>query len=396
MVWRIFHFDQRFEMEGYVRQGGLDYVRMFVTATTKDKSNESTGFLSQLIELEHYYPEQRDAYEGRFWRLCRLTATQENWLRGYLLDADQQPLGLAKLAARLHLSVPVMKQTLAALKRVGLLECVECPAFERPVQEPSQDGAQDDRRDGKGKRQKPQRRALKPSAKAISKRFGKFKNVSENSKSIQESENNRNRNTNLNKDPRTSSSDPTNPTEGEAVTQREDNAQGQATAQGPSGIRTALAPTTTPPICPTSSDPGGPRVIPIHPPPPRPVHADDPTHISHAVAGIRRRCNPASRQAAERVYQALGGPKIDGTRQYAQDMGCLGAAFDRVVQSGLAPPVAADLWEGLIAEAQRLRRIYAKNGGYGAAKRVWFKPILRDKLASRLPPIRDGPATSIG
>jgi len=101
-VWRIFHFEHRFEMDSYRRRGGLDYVRMFVTATTQDKSNESSGFIQQLTELEHFYPEMRDTLEGRFWRLCRLTATQEDWLRGYLLDAEQKPLtGLLKMPPRL-------------------------------------------------------------------------------------------------------------------------------------------------------------------------------------------------------------------------------------------------------------------------------------------------------
>ena len=398
-VWRIYHFKERFEMDSYVRQGGLDYIRMFVTATTKDKSNESTAFLQQLEELEHYYPEQRDAYEGRFWRIGRLTATQEDWLRGYLLDADQQPLSVAKVAARLHLSLPVMKQTVAALKRVGLLEEIDCPVFERPVRDGQQQAeAKKTARKGKGGQKASRSRSSKAASKAISNHFETFQNVSENSKSIQESKNNRNRNTNLNKDPRTSSSDPTNPTEkdprtssseptnpteGQAVTQREDNAQGQAVAQGPSGIRTAISPTTTPPICPTSSDPGGPRVIPIHPPPPRPVYADEPTHVSHAVAGIRRRCNQAANVAGREIYAVLGSPWVEGSREAAQEVGCFAAAFEKVLNAGLSPPQVAELWESLTTEARRLRKIYAKSGGYKSAAKVWCAKAFPGKLAAR-------------
>jgi hypothetical protein len=131
--WRIFHFEERFEMDKrYRRQGGLDFVRMFVTSTTEKMSNESSSFMQQLTELEHYYPNDRDALEGRFWRLCRLTATKEDWLRGYLLDSDNEPLTASRLAARLHLSLAVMKKTLTALKKVGLLEYINMPQLNIP------------------------------------------------------------------------------------------------------------------------------------------------------------------------------------------------------------------------------------------------------------------------
>lgn len=381
LVWRIYHFKERFEMDGYVRQGGLDYVRMFVTATTKDKSNESSEFLKQLEELEHYYPEQRDAYEGRFWRISRLTATLEDWVRGYLLDADQRPLSLAKIAARLHLSLPIMKQTLVALKRVGLLECIEYPALERPArEEQKEDDAK--KQGGRGGRKGGHRRrkdgSAKAAAMAISKRFETFGNISENSKSIQESEYNRNRNTNQKEILGLTSSDPTS--QSQTPSQAQANNKAQENAQGPTATRTPTPPATTPPMDPTVSDAEEARVISFRPPPPE---SADPLHISCTVAGIRRRCNPVIEQAARLIYKALGAPWADGSRQQAQDMGCFRSAVERIARSGLSPPAAAELWESLITEAKRLRRLYAKNGGYVAAKKVWFKPILRDKLAAK-------------
>ena len=127
-VWAIARFVARFEMDDYRRKGALDYVRMFV-APGSQKPTESTQFLQQLAELEHYYPDQRDAYEGRFWRLCRLTATLGHRYRGYLLDAELRPLTAGKLAARLHLETGEMRRTLAALAKVGLVIRTEMPEF---------------------------------------------------------------------------------------------------------------------------------------------------------------------------------------------------------------------------------------------------------------------------
>ena len=97
-VYIIYHFRERFEMDEYRRQGGLDYIRMFVTATTQTKSNESTEFFQQLKELRYFYPDMYYSFFGIFWTLGTLTATREDWLRGYLLDGDLKPLSEGKLA----------------------------------------------------------------------------------------------------------------------------------------------------------------------------------------------------------------------------------------------------------------------------------------------------------
>jgi hypothetical protein len=284
------------------------------------------------------------------------------------------------LAARLHLSAGVMKQTLLALKRAGLVECVECPAFERPAKEPDAERTlRQDRRRGKmkAKEKKPKTPSARVAAKAISKHFETFGNVLENPKYIQESEN-RTRIVRQKEILGLSSSDPTR-TEGQAASSPQELSQGQPPSQGP----TALAPATTPPIDPTLSDAGGAVKVIAFPGPPGSVQSGEPSHISHALAGIRRRCNPAARAAAEQLYAVFGGPWPKGSRQEAQDLGCFGSAFERVVNSGLSPPATAQLWDELLAEARRLRRLYANKGGYLSAKRVWFKPYLRDKLAAR-------------
>ncbi len=398
-------------MDGYVRQSGLDYVRMFVSATTGGKSNESTEFLAQLAELEHYYPEQRDAYEGRFWRLLRLTAPKEDWLRGYLLDAGQRPLTATRMAARLHLSVPVMKQTLAALKRVGLIEYVQCPKFEQPERGKKEDkkkGASKDKgvRPGRGKSgqaglKTPKKRAIRGHSKT-------FENVSESFKKSESDKSNKigigNRNEYEEKILGLSSSD--------KITTRQCQRDRHRThGQGPSQDRTSTSPATTPPICPTVSDEVGSdfiksnrksqianrksnmtvsdegdsaKVIPFAG---SPGSVDD-TEAASIYDGIQRvkaRLNPQAESAAIEIYRELGGPwPLDDSRETAQDLGAIRNAFVRVFESGLPHTVANELWESMIREAKQLRKIYCANGGYQKAKRTWFKPILRDKLAARL------------
>jgi hypothetical protein len=384
-VWRIFHFENRFEMDEYRRQGGLDYVRMFVTATTRDKSNESTNFIQQLAELEHYYPEQRDAYEGRFWRLCRLTATQEDWLRGYLLDAEQKPLTTSRLAARLHISLPVMKQTLAALKRVGLIVQMPCPVFEAPDRSRKDDNKKDkDSGKGKGrcKGKSGSGGSKKQKNQAVRERSEIFPNRSESFKESESDKSNKIGIGNVKEKEilGLSSSD--------IKQKQQDSGQpGRIQSQGLSQERTTTSPTTSPPnlIGPTVSDEGGSaNVIPFAGPPGS-VDKSDLSHISHAANAIRRRCNSTAQQAGREIYKALGGQwPPDNSRQTAQDLGCFAAAFEKALESGLPPPAMSELWDSLVAEAERLRKVYRSNGGYQSAKRVWCKPVFRDKLAARL------------
>lgn len=237
-VWRIFHFEQRFEMDSYRRRGGLDYVRMFVTATTLDKSNESSGFIQQLSELEHFYPNLRDTLEGRFWRLCRLTATQEDWLRGYLLDSQQKPLTLARLSARLHLSLVDMKKTLTALKRVGLIEQVDCPEFKKPKREKSKEDK--DQSTGQA-RATASRKRKKTGKKATAAEYSQtFANVSESfNNKIESKKNNKENNLELEEN------------KNRTINQPDHGGQGNKE-------KTTLSPTPTPPVPSTSPDaPGG-------------------------------------------------------------------------------------------------------------------------------------------
>jgi len=222
-------------MDSYRRQGGLDYVRMFVTATTQDKSNESSGFIQQLSELEHYYPDLRDALEGRFWRLCRLTATQEDWLRGFLLDSEQRPLSASRMAARLHLSLADMKKTLNALKRVGLIEQVACPEFVRPQRKKSADSSEKESaaKRKRAKKSGPKREKKRVKA-AVSKRSETFENVSESLNNKIESKKN-NKETNLELEEK----------------QNQTNQDGQAV---PERKETTLFPTTAPSVSSTSPD----------------------------------------------------------------------------------------------------------------------------------------------
>ncbi len=176
-VYSIYRWNERFEMEDYIRQGGLDFVRMFVTATTQKQSNESTDFFQQLSELRHFYPDKFYFLFGIFWTLVSLTATRECWLRGFLLDGGLTPLTQSKLAARLQINLKETKAALAALIKVGLIEYIDCPEFSKPVREKKEEQSQ---KQGKSKQSyKKKSKSVTSKKAAIRKHSETFPNVSE-------------------------------------------------------------------------------------------------------------------------------------------------------------------------------------------------------------------------
>ena len=142
--------------------------------------------------------------------------------------------------------------------------------------------------------------------------------------------------------------------------------------------KAARAPTPTPPTKPTISDVGG-LVTDSTGPPGSVQHTDDPSHVSHAVGQIRRRCNQAGMRAGLEVYAALGSPWAEGSVEAARETGCFGAQFEKVMASGLPPPGIVELWESLVAEARRLAKLYRTKGGYSSAAKVWCV-VFRKKL----------------
>jgi hypothetical protein len=399
-VWRIFHFEQRFEMDKrYQRQGGLDYVRMFVTSTTQAKSNESTGFIQQLSELEHYFRDDRDALEGRFWRLCRLTATQEDWLRGYLLDSDQKPLTAARLAARLHLKLDDIKKTLCALKKVGLIEYVDLPVLVEPKRNKNDDN-QDDKEDDKKEKEKGKVRekGRKPAQKAAcGGDLQTFANVSESFINRHKIELNQ-------KETNRQSTEENKQTKAEANAEEKPRAENKAEGCEQEKVTRTEGQEHTDtkpnepnvPIEPQVVDAGECKVI-LFPNAP-------PLSLSDAQAKVERKylkdalnrnrmrmgvgmsgCEHTSESLAygELIYTNMQLPWSRDSKEAARQIGCFSSCYLHALASGLSPPLLDELLQGCTREATRLGRVYKSNKK--AAAKTWVKKVFQPKLVSRIP-----------
>jgi len=346
-VWSISRFQQRFEMDEYRRQGGLDYIRMFVTATTSGKSNESTEFFQQLAELKHYYPTQYYCYFGIFWTLGSLTATKEDWLRGYLVDADLTPLNESKLAARLQLDKKLTRQALAALKRVGLIEYIDCPQFTHPQQEKAQ--SKDKKKTGK-----------KAAKCAIRERSETFGNVSKHFKKKNEIGNGKSK-----KEKNGNAIDKLNALECQTKTKDQ------------SRIATTESPPTTPPIKPKETDPGG-SVIPVT----SPLGSDklsQPQRLGAIVRQIEHRYDAESKKFASDIFIALGLTCPPNSPQGLRELGCFASLWMHAQRQIRSPPVLSQLWDRAVQEAKHVNKYKRSCKRPGA---VWAK-IFADMLSKR-------------
>lgn len=119
-VWRISRYRQRFEMPDQWRRQmarPLEYARDFVGTNA---GQEAAKYQQQIAMLG----EGRNATLrfGLFRQLVGLASNQDRPYRGYLLDADLQPLTDAMLAKLLKWDLAELRKELKALVDAGLVE----------------------------------------------------------------------------------------------------------------------------------------------------------------------------------------------------------------------------------------------------------------------------------
>jgi predicted RNA-binding Zn-ribbon protein involved in translation (DUF1610 family) len=105
----------------YRRKGGLEFVRLFVSAGGT-KSTESSQFLQLLAVLRAISPERYHANVGMYFALVGLTATLQRCYRGWLLDEALRPLTQAGMALRLFVDLAAMQQAVKDLLASGLIQ----------------------------------------------------------------------------------------------------------------------------------------------------------------------------------------------------------------------------------------------------------------------------------
>lgn len=406
-VWRIARFGERFEMGEYRRRGGLDWVRMFVTAATNQQSNESTQFLQQMDELEHYYPEQRDAYEGRFWRICRLTATQEDWLRGYLLDAERRPLSESKLAARLHLTPAATKATLAALKKVGLLECVPCPDFGQPPERPQEDAPAAQEPERKRTRAKGGSQTKSPKTRPVAA-------IRDDSGTFRESPEPLYELTNGNPNPNSNG----HMAKGKDQDQDQDQARGNAKGVGQGQPPSAPAPAppgpvspqevTTqggrhltpqgdgkPAITPPARATGEPRIVPLR------AAADGLRMgdlLPRVVAGSTQGYAVRAEEFASEIFALLRAPFDASSREGQRELGNYRAGLLDAVDAGLGPSQIEELMAKARRDATEIAKHRKRHYRGGGSPEQYWRFLFNRHLAARIQgsDARAGPAAAMG
>ena len=140
------------------RKGGLEFVRLFVSAGGT-KSTESSQFIQLQSVLRSISPEHYHANVGTYFALVALTATLERCYRGWLLDENLQPLTEKGLAQRLFLDLATMHQAIKDLLASGLIRRQPLPDFDPGADDaPEEDG--DHQADRRRREDKPPRKSL--------------------------------------------------------------------------------------------------------------------------------------------------------------------------------------------------------------------------------------------
>jgi len=115
------------------RKSGLNYTKRFVGTNGGD---EAVGYQQQMGMVCNGDGEQACFLEGLYGKLVTMAAALSRAKRGYLLDADDQPLSSAQIAKLLNIKSPTMRKMIARFEAVRLLEKVEMPEFDLSKNEP--------------------------------------------------------------------------------------------------------------------------------------------------------------------------------------------------------------------------------------------------------------------
>ncbi len=130
-VRRIFRFQERFELPDdvrYDRKRPLAYIRYYVGSGQDD---ESINFKRQIAACKAN--QRRHILLAVFNDLLEIAANYSKAYRGYILDENFRPAGIAKIAGWVGLRVDETGEILRKLEQIGLIEIVSMPEFDLSV-----------------------------------------------------------------------------------------------------------------------------------------------------------------------------------------------------------------------------------------------------------------------
>lgn len=357
-VWRIFHFEQRYELPEDMkskRKSGLDYTKRFVGVNGGD---EAVGYQQQMGMMANGDGLESCTLEGLYGKLVNMAASLSRAKRGFLLDAADQPLTAGQIGRLLKIQAPQMKKLIERFASVKLLERVELQEFDLAKNEPPGEPAE------KQPAEKPDRSPKKTASHWISGNFRKFPEKRENPSRIGNRQKRTLKGNNKQKATIGLSADGCKKNKIEIDNGKDELAQSQAQAESQSqnqaSPQSAHQADQPMPTEPKGSDAGGHRVIPFTGPP---AAAD----YSRAGLGY-----------GLRVYVALGYRYDTESSEGNREITSFASKHDEVLRmlSGVPPPVIDSLMVRGLHEAVKItKRKSARNRGA-----IWNS--LMDKLAA--------------
>ena len=128
MIWRIYRFEQRFELPDDIRKSRrtpLNYTKDFVGS---GQDNETINYSQQMMSLK--LKANALMLIGAFHELKNIAANRSRCYRGFLLDEKFESANDEKIALWLGLRLAETRNILKNLEAVGLMEKVSMPKFD--------------------------------------------------------------------------------------------------------------------------------------------------------------------------------------------------------------------------------------------------------------------------
>jgi len=380
--------------DGYRRKGGLEFVRLFVSAGGT-KSTESSQFLQLLAVLRAISPERYHGNVGMYFALVGLTATLQRCFRGWLLDEALRPLSETGMALRLFVDVATMRQAVKDLLAAGLLQRQPLPEFDPGADDAPQDGNDKVQECTDGDKAKPKKPRKNKGAKASS---GDLRKSAKKCESLQEVEtelatgNFEERNTTGQLAKAHAAREPEGQGNGEAsATPAPAPPEAPRSNRRPPEVTQGAGrhfpqdgerqPAITPPPrvhpeCRHSSPPGersrtittpdgpdGPRILPLR-------QAGGAASVGSLLPrAVDRLANGYAVRApdfAREIFALLKAPFLDESREGVRELANYAAGLLEAIDAGLSPGQIDELMQKALADAARIgshrKRFYA-NGG---------------------------------
>lgn len=317
-VWRIFRFEQRFELPDDVRFDKvrpLQYIRDYVGSGQKD---ESIKYKQQIMTCKA--SPNRYKLLWVFYELREIAANQTRAYRGYLLNENFEPANIDKITTWVGLSKKETETLLAELEHIGLIEFISLSKFDLSLNEqPKKYGRR--KRQSRGGSGSHVKSRTNSSAHGTTRNALKYK--------VQSGSGNSNRE----KEERNKSGKP-----------EPDKDKSKTITAKPN------------PINPKESDDGmGSQQQRIRTDPSRQSIKNQYRQPEQLGTVLHKLYNPQAEQFANEVYDAIGTFYVKTSKEGRSELACWKSAWAKAQMAGIGPAYLAELWDKVMKEAEKLR-----------------------------------------